>query len=55
MAARNDLDAPEPPFNPKDWLGCGKKYQDVPQYVINERYRRLAIPGEVQAVRNRHF
>jgi hypothetical protein len=35
-------------FNPKEWIGVGKKYKDVPLYISLARTEATAIPSDIK-------
>lgn len=45
----SDLLKPNPRWNPDEWIGCGKSFQNIPDFVAIEALRTISVPPNIQA------
>ncbi|KAJ7506282.1 hypothetical protein B0H11DRAFT_2220207 [Mycena galericulata] len=45
----SDLLKPNPRWNPDEWIGCGKSFQNIPDFVAIEALRAISVPPNIQA------
>ncbi|KAJ7446900.1 hypothetical protein B0H11DRAFT_2248676 [Mycena galericulata] len=44
----SDLQKPNPRWNPIEWIGCHRSFQNIPDFVAIEAVRAVCVPPDIQ-------